>query len=88
MDKLKATINKGLVAQQLLEEMTPIFAQVEADIHHLWAATKTDDSEGREAAYRELHGLKAVKARIDTMITSGKLAEQQLEHEKHGDGNT
>jgi len=85
-DKLKQALRKADYAHALLADPTLIDAweKVEGDLHKMWAASKSDDTDGREALYRELHGLKSVRARLEQTINAGKLAEKELEHQKNG----
>lgn len=85
-DKIKQAIRKAEHAKTLLENpvLTGAWEQVEGDLHKMWANSKSDDTDGREALYRELHGLKSVRARLEQTINAGKLAEKELEHQKNG----
>lgn len=85
-DKLREAINAAEHAQRVLNDpvLTDAWAGVESDIITLWRESSSDDVDGREALYREWHGLKAVKARLERAIAAGKLAEKELEHVKHG----
>lgn len=85
-DKTRQALRKAEHAKTLLEDptLTGAWEQVEGDLHKMWAASKSDDTDGREALYRELHGLKSVRARLEQTINAGKLAEKELEHQKNG----
>ena len=85
-DKLRQAINAAEHAQQILDDqvLKDAWSGVEAELISMWKESKADDTEGREALYRELHSLKAVKARLERAIAAGKLAEKELEHVKHG----
>lgn len=86
VDKTRAAIARAEHAQALLND--PIFmdawAEVEKEIITKWMSSTSDDELGRESCYRELHGLRAVRARLERAINAGKLAEKELEHLKDG----
>lgn len=85
-DKLKEKLNRAEHAQALLNDalFTDSWAAVERGIHEMWANSKSDEDDKREALYRQLFGLKAVRAQLERCINEGKLAEKELEHQKHG----
>ncbi|MDX1300205.1 MAG: hypothetical protein R3260_18485 [Pseudomonas sp.] len=84
MDKLKQTIIKGKQIKELLEndDVRAAWEDVQADIVKMWMATKTGEQETREALYREVHGLKALQARLQRWVNEGKKAEAELEADK------
>ena len=87
MDKLKSAIVKANKIEEFLSQdyVKSAWVSVEADIFRMWALTKTHEQEKREEYYRELHGLRAVKARLQKWVNEGKKAEAELEVEKrHG----
>lgn len=84
-DKTRQAIRRAEHAKALLDDptLTGAWGQVEGDLHKMWASSKSDEMDGREALYRELHGLKSVRARLEQTINAGKLAEKELEHQKN-----
>ena len=85
-DRLKKTITRAQHVQELLNdaELTDAWSAVEQQIRNMWAGSPADDIDGREALYHELHALKAVRKRLESAMKAGKLAEKELEHQKHG----
>lgn len=86
-DKLKRAITRAQHVQGLLNdsELTAARATVVRAIHSMWEKTASEDRSGREALYREIHGLNAVWASLEAVLKNGKLAEAELEHQRHGD---
>lgn len=84
MDKRKEAIRRADAASRFLEhEQTKgLWAIIETDIYGAWVSSRSTDTEGREACYRELHGLRALKARLTRIIKEGRKAEEELSHEQ------
>lgn len=84
VDKVKENIYTGERAKKLLEsdEFIRTFEDVRQDIFLLWEKTKSSQEDERERLYREIHGLKAVKHRIDNLVTLGIKAKQKVEDDK------
>ena len=80
MDKIKAKIIKGDRVQRLLDDqdVQEALTAVEAELHAMWASTKSEDQAKREELYRELHGLSALKARLQRFVNDGIKARQEL----------
>ena len=55
-----------------------MFLQIEDKITELWANSKSDEADYREECYRELRGLRSLKARLKRWIDDGIKAEEQL----------
>lgn len=79
-DELKRAIQRGLNAARLLQNTEEAWADVRKELHKMWEFTESQGAETREALYRELHALKAVRARIERRVSEGKKAEAELEH--------
>lgn len=62
------------------EEVQIIFDELEVDILTMWVQSASDDADGREMLYREIHGLRALKERIKKIIAAGKKAEEEMKH--------
>jgi hypothetical protein len=45
--------------------------EVENDIINMWKDSLSSDMDGREALYRELHGLKALMTRLKAKVQAG-----------------
>ena len=84
MDKRKQAIQRAERTTQFLEneQIKAFWAMIEADIVQMWATSKSDDADGRELCYRELHGLRALRSRLDGIIKAGRKAEEELKHEQ------
>ena len=84
---LKRAMAQGEQAARTLEAHRDLWAELEADIWKMWKASKSDDKDGREDLYRELHGIKAVQARLKRIVDHGKKAEEELKQQKVRHGN-
>lgn len=62
------------------KDVQAIFDQLESDIFTLWSQSLSDQSDERERLYREMHGLRALKVRINQIIDNGRKAEEELKH--------
>lgn len=62
------------------DEVQEIFTHVKQQIHQMWESSASDQEEERERLYRELHGLRAVTARIKQLIEDGIKAEEEIKH--------
>lgn len=80
----KERLRKAELARAFLEneQIQRLWTIIEADIVKMWAGSASTDMDGREACYRELHGLRALKARLDGIVTDGRKAEEELKHEQ------
>ena len=65
---------KNLLTNPLFQEC---FQALEARFTSTWQTSQPGDSEKREAAYHQLNALNMIKAEFESMITSGKLAQNQ-----------
>ena len=73
-------IDTGRKAELLLNDeiFTNAIDEVMKEVTILWMGTTSEDAEGREALYRELHGLKAVIARLKAKVQAGHITEREL----------
>lgn len=83
MDKLKFAIHRADRVQRFLEqqETKDALHDIEQDIIGLWTQSKTEEKETREDLYRELWGLRALKARFKRWINEGVKAREELEYQ-------
>ena len=84
MNDKRQQIRRAEHVQELLKdkELKSAWASVESDIVAMWGNTASDEADKREALYREWHGLKAVRARLERVVNAGKLASYTESKEK------
>ena len=72
-------IDAGRKAELLLndEVFTDAVDEVMLDIKSMWMESESNDDEGREALYRELHGLRSVIVRLRTKVQAAHIKESE-----------
>lgn len=80
--ELKRAINKGDQAIKQLESQKELWDDIEADLWTMWKKSKSDDVEGRESIYREHHAILAIQAKLKSIISLGKKAEEELKQRR------
>jgi hypothetical protein len=80
--ELKQAVSRGAAVEQFLDSshVKDLWSTIEAEICQMWATTKSDAVEKREELYRELHGLRALKAKLRGAVQAGIRAEHELNH--------
>jgi hypothetical protein len=81
-DKLAADLSRANRAQLLWQDelLQEAFEKSEREYVRLWRESVLHDSQGRERLYMALKGLDLVKQNLRSVINSGMLARDQLEH--------
>lgn len=77
--KLLADLEKGHQANLILDQIEGRLDLMMANLHKEWENTKWDDSEGREAIWRQLHSIRELKRSFMNDLKSAKLAQVELE---------
>lgn len=83
--QLKEAVRRGEAVERFLESehVSGLWTIIEADLYGMWAATRSEGTDKREELYRELHGLKALQARLRRMAQEGRKARHELD--RNGD---
>jgi|TARA_R100001126_G_C4729309_1_gene103072 exo-beta-1,3-glucanase (GH17 family) len=78
--KLRQDMNRGEKAQALLrnEILIETFDFLEKQYHDAWANSSVDQNEAREKVFMMLQNLQTVKQHIESVVITGKLANDQL----------
>lgn len=73
-------IRRGVEAERLLSEplLLEAFATIEQEFTDAWKASPARDPEGREKLYLSLKLLARLKAHIESVATTGKMAKKSL----------
>ena len=81
MDKLERQIVNAEEAQQLLNNtmLQTAFAETRQAILETWAALPTSDTENARDLHRRLKMLDSVKRCLQEHVTTGKLANREIE---------
>lgn len=79
-DKLQDAIRRGQEVEHLFEDgaVDRAFDETGREIKDLWARTASEEAGKREELYREWHGLRAVRARLQRVLSEAKKAEAEL----------
>lgn len=74
-------VERARLAKQLTEN--PIWSEswdlLNTKLITAWSKTNTNETERREMIYAQLRAAESARAFIEEVITTGKMAEQQLE---------
>ena len=81
MPTLQTEIAQGEISQRALDELKPRFDKIRENILNAWSSTTSKQIEEREILYHKLHVLNELERSFMNDITTGKLAEIQLETE-------
>lgn len=73
-------IRRGIEAERLLSEplLAEAFATIEQEFTDAWKASPARDPEGREKLWMSLKLLARVKAHMESVATTGKMAKKSL----------
>jgi|TARA_S200002703_G_scaffold55140_1_gene47781 hypothetical protein len=71
---------RGLLAETLRNNplLKEIFQSLESSYIADWSQTDLSDTEKREQSFYMLRALQDIKNEIDSIVTSGKIADQQI----------
>lgn len=75
-DAVKRKADADLILNSYLHKEAWIV--IEMDLFNRFSKTKHEQLDEREALYREIKGLQRVKKYYESILTTGKLAEQEL----------
>lgn len=77
--QLDQEIQRKAAAEQILNSYLhkEAWNVIEAHLFDQWSRTKHDQESEREALYREMRGLARVKKYYESILTTGKMAEQE-----------
>lgn len=78
---IEQEVTKGVQAERLLEQVKPYFDLVETAILDKWKDSPVADKEGQHELRLMYKLLGDLQANIKTAITTGKLAQVQIERE-------
>lgn len=80
--EIEQRLYNGDRAREVLEneQFIKAFEEIKAEIMQQWESSPARDAEGREKLWTMLALLKKVKSTMETSLTTGKLAKQELEH--------
>ena len=81
MNDLQKVLAVGEISQRALDELESKFALIRQNLHDTWEGTKSNESDRREAAYRQLHALNEIERAFNRDIDSAKMASKELETE-------
>ena len=81
MPTLQEESAQGVISQRALDELKPRFDRIRENIMSAWSGTSAKQMEEREILYHKLHVLNELERSFLNDITTGKLAEKQLETE-------
>lgn len=78
-NRLEEEVQRKAAAEQILGSYLhkEAWNVIEAHLFDQWSRTKHDQESEREALYREMKGLTRVKKYYESILTTGKLAEQE-----------
>ena len=78
---VKKRVRDAERVSKILED--PFFVEmldsIEQAVVRMWIESGSNEYDKREDLYREMHGLRALKARMKHIIDLGKIAEKELE---------
>jgi hypothetical protein len=80
-DKLHRDVDRGERAKALIENdlLQEAFARLEADYIAAWRSSPARDTDARERLWQAVNVLGLVRAHIAVMVSSGKLAQRELD---------
>ena len=81
---LEERLHKGSRAREILENevFAEAFTQIEQELVTQWTESPARDADGRERLWTYLQMLRKVKATLVSTMETGKLAKQELEHQR------
>lgn len=82
MADLNAERETGIRAQRLLDDpiLKGAYESIRASILDKWP--RAQDAESREALWQEMHALDAVWRKLNTLVQTGRMADEQLSRGK------
>ena len=75
-DEIKRKADADLILNSYVHK--DAWAMIEAHLFNQFSKTKNEQSDDREALYREMKALQRVKKYYESILTTGKLAEDEL----------
>jgi len=79
---LEQRLHAGSRAKEVLdnEVFSGAFNEIEQDLIEQWTASPARDAEGREKLWTCLQMLRRVRAQLEQTMTTGQLAQLELQH--------
>jgi len=85
-DKLSEAMGRGARAERLLNDplLQEAFEMLERDYIRGWRDTGARDTDARERLWQALHVVAKVRSHLGSVVSSGKLAQRELDALAHG----